>query len=72
MVEAGSLEVPLGEGEEETLARLLVERLIDGRASLAAMGEAARRYVAEHHDPARAAEAMLAAGRMHPGDTQRT
>ena len=25
------------------------------------MGEAARRYVAEHHDPARAAEAMLAA-----------
>ena len=56
-----ALEVPLGEDEEETLARLLVERLLAGRESLAAMGEAARRYVTERHDPARAAAAMLAA-----------
>lgn len=56
-----ALEVPLGEGEDEALAARLAERLLGGGGELRRMGEAARRFVAERHDPGRAAEAMLAA-----------
>lgn len=56
------LAVPLGEGEKEVLARRVAERLADpGR--LRALGAAARRYVAERHDPARTAIAMVEACR---------
>ncbi|HEX9737198.1 MAG TPA: glycosyltransferase [Thermoanaerobaculia bacterium] len=51
------VKAPLGDGEEAALAAQLAELLADP-ARLRAMGEAARRHVAEHHDPARAAAAM--------------
>jgi glycosyltransferase involved in cell wall biosynthesis len=56
-----ALEVPLGEGEDEALAARLAERLLGGADELRRMGEAARRFIAERHDPGRAAEAMVAA-----------
>jgi glycosyltransferase involved in cell wall biosynthesis len=55
-----ALRVPLGDDEEERFAAG-VASLIATPDALAAMGERARRYVAERHDPARAAAAMLAA-----------
>jgi glycosyltransferase involved in cell wall biosynthesis len=56
-----ALAVPLGEDEEERFAALVAERLAGGRGELAAMGACARAFVAGRHDPARAAEAILAA-----------
>lgn len=55
-----ALHVPLGDGEMEALAAALRERLA-APDSLAAMGEEARRFVRDFHDPVAAAEAMLAA-----------
>ncbi|MEA2600535.1 MAG: hypothetical protein QOF89_1527 [Acidobacteriota bacterium] len=53
-----ALRVPLGEEEPEALAALLRELLADpGR--LVAMGRAAREHVRLHHDPARAAAAVV-------------
>ncbi|HEX2163187.1 MAG TPA: glycosyltransferase, partial [Thermoanaerobaculia bacterium] len=58
---AAALSVPLGDEEEvAALAALLPPLRADG-ARLAAMGEAARRHVAERHDPARAAAEIVAA-----------
>jgi glycosyltransferase involved in cell wall biosynthesis len=54
------VKIPLGDDESTVLKRRLVELLAD-RQALAAMGLAARRYVAEQHAPARAAEAMVEA-----------
>lgn len=55
-----AVKVPLGEDEERVLAERLAELLAD-RRRLRAMGEAARRYVVEHHDPARAAAVVAEA-----------
>jgi len=55
-----ALRVPLGDHEEERFATG-VAALLGAPESLASMGESARRHVAERHDPARAAAAMLAA-----------
>ena len=55
-----ALHIPPGEGEMEKLARALARQLAD-RAGLERMGEAARRFVAEHHAPERAADEMVAA-----------
>ncbi len=52
--------VPLGEGEAEALAATAGEILAEPER-LAQMGERARAYVAETHDPRRAAEAVVAA-----------
>jgi len=49
-------------GEIEALATVLAELLTD-RQRLAAMGEAAREHVRRHHDPARAADAVVEACR---------
>ncbi|QQR73167.1 MAG: glycosyltransferase [Holophagales bacterium] len=49
-----------GEGESDRLAAALRE-LLGAPGALAAMREAARRYVASEHDPARAARAIAAA-----------
>ena len=68
-----AVHVPLGEGEEEIFARRLAELLLGDRASLARMGECARRHVAERHDPGRAARTLVEAAtslarREPPGD----
>ena len=55
-----AVRVPLGEGEEEALATAAADLLADP-ARLAAMGEAARRYVAREHAPERAAAAVAGA-----------
>jgi glycosyltransferase involved in cell wall biosynthesis len=53
-----ALRIPLGDEEPEALAALLRELLADpGR--LEAMGRAAREHVRLHHDPARAAAAVV-------------
>jgi len=52
-----AVRVPVGEGEVETLAAR-VGALAGDRERLAAMSEAARRWIAERHDPARAARAV--------------
>ncbi len=57
-----AVKVPLGDDEEAALARRLAVLLAD-RGRLRAMGESARRYVLERHDPARAASAMVEACR---------
>jgi len=57
---AAVVRVPLGDGEEEALAAAAAALLAD-RPRLQAMGEAARRHVAEEHAPERAAAAMVAA-----------
>lgn len=67
-----ALSVPLGQGEAEALAAALAE-LLAAPERLAAMAEAARDYVAREHDPARAAERLVAAceelaTRQPPGD----
>jgi glycosyltransferase involved in cell wall biosynthesis len=58
--DAAVLKVPLGEGEAEALARAAGGLLAD-RAALAAMGEAARRYVEATHEPEMAARRMVEA-----------
>lgn len=55
-----ALRVPLGDEEPTALAALL-RHLLARPDGLAAMGEAARRYVAREHDPARAAAAVVEA-----------
>ena len=55
-----ALHVPLGDGEMEALAAALRAR-VEAPGSLLEMGRAARRFVAEHHDPERAAKAMIVA-----------
>jgi glycosyltransferase involved in cell wall biosynthesis len=55
-----ALHIPPGEGEMEELAVALARQLAD-RGALDRMGEAARRFVAEHHSPERAAEEMVEA-----------
>lgn len=57
-----ALHVPLGQGEMPALAEALRGRLGAPR-ELAIMGEKARRFVAERHDPALAAGCLLAAAR---------
>ncbi|MCB1056663.1 MAG: hypothetical protein KDD11_14270, partial [Acidobacteria bacterium] len=52
--------VPVGEGEVEALAERLKE-LLAAPEALAVMGRAARRHVAEVHDPAVAAAAVVEA-----------
>ncbi len=59
--DAVAIHVPLGQGEDELLARLLAERLGGDRSELARMGDAARRFIADHHAPERAAAAMVEA-----------
>jgi len=54
--------VPLGDGEREALVEVLSGLLADP-ARLAGMGEAAREHVRRHHDPARAAAAVVDACR---------
>ena len=68
-----AVHVPLGDGEEETFARRLAELLLGDRATLARMGESARRHVAGRHAPERAAAALVEAvgdlaAREPPGD----
>jgi glycosyltransferase involved in cell wall biosynthesis len=68
-----AVRIPLGEGEDEVLAERLREFLLGDPARLAAMGERARRYVAERHLPERSADALVAAleelgRRAPPGD----
>jgi glycosyltransferase involved in cell wall biosynthesis len=55
-----AIKVPLGEDEVASLARAVGETVSDRRA-LAAMGEAAREFVREQHDPDRAAREFVAA-----------
>ncbi len=55
-----AVKVPLGDDEVPALAAAL-RRLLARPAELAAMREAARAFVAEHHDPGRAADAVVAA-----------
>ncbi|MEO8275741.1 MAG: glycosyltransferase family 4 protein [Thermoanaerobaculia bacterium] len=55
-----ALHIPPGDGEMEALAAALARQLAD-RESLDRMGEAARRFVAEHHSPERAADELVAA-----------
>jgi glycosyltransferase involved in cell wall biosynthesis len=55
-----ALRVPLGEDEVDTLAAMLRD-LLARPERLRAMGEAARELVRSRHDPARSAEAVLAA-----------
>ncbi len=52
-----AVKTPLGEGEEEILARRLAELLKDDEA-LQRMSERARRYVAEEHTPQASARAI--------------
>ena len=64
--------VPLGDAEREALVETLSGLLAD-RARLAGMGEAAREHVRRHHDPGRAAAAVVDACRQWateepPGD----
>ena len=71
-----ALAVPLGADEEERFAALVAERLGGGRGEVEAMGRAARAYVAKHHAPERAADAIVAAidelaRREPPGDAER-
>jgi len=56
--EAVALKVPLGDGEIPGLVAGLAE-LLAAPERLAAMGRAARRHVADHHDPAAAAAAVV-------------
>ena len=55
-----AIKIPVGEGEIEVLVRG-VARLLSEPERLRAMGEAARNYVRQHHDPAAAARAMVEA-----------
>jgi hypothetical protein len=55
-----ALHIPPGDGEMEKLAEALARQLAD-RESLDRMGEEARRFVAEHHAPERAADELVAA-----------
>lgn len=55
-----ALHVPLGDGEMEALAAAL-RRRIEAPETFVRMGQAAREFVARHHDPARSADAMVAA-----------
>lgn len=57
----GLVKVPLGDGEAPALANLA--GVLGDRPKLRAMGQAARRLVAEHHRPAAAADAVVAACR---------
>ena len=57
-----AVKVPLGDHEVEDLARQVGQLLTD-RKRLDEMSEAARRFVATEHDPARAAQAMVEACR---------
>lgn len=68
-----AIRVPLGDDEHEQLAALLASRLHAERDHLRAMGDAARRHVAERHAPGLAAAALVAAvevlaRREPPGD----
>ena len=56
------LKIPLGDDEAPTLAAT-AGRLLADRSALEAMGEAARDYVQSRHDPAAAAEQVVAACR---------
>lgn len=53
-----AVRVPVGEGEVEALARR-VGALLTAPERLDAMARAARRWIAERHDPARAARAVI-------------
>lgn len=55
-----ALHIPPGEGETEELAVALARQLAD-RDALERMGEAARRFVADHHAPERAADQLVQA-----------
>jgi glycosyltransferase involved in cell wall biosynthesis len=55
-----AVHIPPGQGEREKLAVALAQ-LLDDRAGLERMGEAARRYVADFHAPDRAADELVAA-----------
>lgn len=55
-----ALHIPPGDSEMEELAEALARQLAD-RAALDRMGEAARRFVAAHHAPERAADELVAA-----------
>ncbi len=57
-----AVKVPLDEGEVPALAAA-VKKLLDDPERLRTMGRAARSYVAETHDPGRAAEALVGACR---------
>jgi glycosyltransferase involved in cell wall biosynthesis len=56
-----ALRVPLGDGEDEELARRLAEHLLGDPRRRIEMGERARRFVAERHAPERSAAEMVAA-----------
>ncbi|MEM9593739.1 MAG: glycosyltransferase family 4 protein [Acidobacteriota bacterium] len=57
-----AVKVPVGDGEVDALAERLLTLLAD-RSALRRMGEGARRFVAESHRPAAAAEAVAEACR---------
>ncbi len=58
--DAVAVKIPVGEGEVEAL-RARVRVLVEAPDRLRAMGQAARDYVACHHDPAGAARAVIEA-----------
>lgn len=67
-----AVKIPLGDGEVEALATRVGELVAD-RRRLAAMGEASREYIRDHHDPGQAAAAVMEAcrelaGLEPPGD----
>ncbi len=55
--------IPLGGREEAALAAALTDWLLGPEKARAERGAAARRFIAEHHEPARAAAAIVAAVR---------
>jgi glycosyltransferase involved in cell wall biosynthesis len=68
-----AIPVPLGDDEDERFVAAVAAVLDDGAATLAAMGERARRHVEVEHAPERAARAVVAAveelaRRQPPGD----